>query len=350
MIGASLRFENLSKRYGNVVALAGLNLELQPGEFMTFLGASGSGKTTALNIVAGFSDATSGDVKVNGASVLGLPPERRNVGMVFQSYSLFPHLNVFENVAFPLRLRRVREPELTRRVNASLEMIQMASFGNRLPKELSGGQCQRVAFARAIIFEPPVLLMDEPLGALDLKLREQMQAEIKRYHRQLGCTIIFVTHDQTEALTLSDRIAIMSDGEIKQVGTPTDVYDRPETKFVAEFIGNTNIFRAEPADNGVSLPEIGVHLPPSKGQPAGYLSLRPEKIRRAAEAGSQCGPTFAASVQLVTFLGDHVQYEAWVDGGKPILFQERRDGHSELLRPGDAVTLQFRAEDGVPVS
>lgn len=352
MIGASLTIESLHKRYGNVSALAGLELELKPGEFMTFLGASGSGKTTALNIIAGFSEATTGDVKINGTSILNRPSEQRNIGMVFQSYSLFPHLNVFENIAFPLRLRKVREPELTRRVHAALEMVQMGGYSKRLPRELSGGQSQRVAFARAVIFEPPVLLMDEPLSALDLKLREQMQAEIKRYHSQLGCTIIFVTHDQSEALRLSDRIAIMSDGRVRQVGSPGDVYDSPNSKFVAEFIGTTNLFEigTPSADGSVALPEIGVQLPLRRTGNASYLSVRPEKFRRVVVGASTDGPIIQASIQMVTFQGDHVQYEATLDGGKRLLFQERRDGHAELLRSGDSVTLQFRPEDVVPVS
>ncbi|RUX16812.1 ABC transporter ATP-binding protein, partial [Mesorhizobium sp. M2A.F.Ca.ET.042.01.1.1] len=285
MIGASLTIERLHKQYGNVAALAGLELELQPGEFMTFLGASGSGKTTALNIIAGFSEATTGDVKINGKSILHLPSEQRNIGMVFQSYSLFPHLNVFENIAFPLRLRNVREPELTRRVNAALETVQMGGYSKRLPRELSGGQSQRVAFARAVVFEPPVLLMDEPLSALDLKLREQMQTEIKRYHIQLGCTIIFVTHDQSEALRLSDRIAVMSDGRVQQVGSPGDVYDCPNSKFVAEFIGTTNLFKigTESAGGGIALPEIGVQLLLPQTGSANYLSVRPEKFRRVVK-------------------------------------------------------------------
>ena len=199
---AGLNFRQITKRYGSVVALDQFSLDVAPGEFMTFLGPSGSGKTTALNILAGFAAATEGDVLIGDRSVVDLPPEKRNVGMVFQSYSLFPHLTVFENVAFPLRLRGASRDTIANKVGAVLDMVRLADFGGRMPNELSGGQRQRVAFARAVVFDPPVLLMDEPLGALDLKLREQMQLEIKRFHAEIGCTIIFVTHDQGETLPM----------------------------------------------------------------------------------------------------------------------------------------------------
>ncbi|MEY8838423.1 ABC transporter ATP-binding protein, partial [Cribrihabitans sp. XS_ASV171] len=217
MAGGEISFRKVCKRYGAVEALADFSLEIGAGEFMTFLGPSGSGKSTALNALAGFSDVTEGDILIDGKSVLDLPPEKRNVGMVFQGYSLFPHMTVAENVAFPLKLRRHGRAEIARKVEEVLGMVQLGDLAGRMPSELSGGQRQRVAFARAVVFEPPVLLMDEPLGALDLKLRQSMQVEIKKYHAQLGCTIVFVTHDQGEALALSDRIAVLSDGRIAQV-------------------------------------------------------------------------------------------------------------------------------------
>ncbi|MEO1194315.1 MAG: ABC transporter ATP-binding protein [Pseudomonadota bacterium] len=347
MAGASVSFQGVGKRYGAVKALADFELEVAPGEFMTFLGPSGSGKTTALNVLAGFVDPTAGDVLIDGRSVLDRPPERRQLGMVFQSYTLFPHMNVFDNVAFPLRLRRAPKAEVARKVAESLEMVRLSGYEARMPKELSGGQRQRVAFARAVVFEPPVLLMDEPLGALDLKLREAMQLEIKRYHAELGCTIIFVTHDQGEALALSDRIAVMGEGQIVQVDTPERIYDAPASRYVAEFIGKTNILTLTPGRNGAAeILEIGRSLP--LGEPAASLSVRPEKIHRVAEEepGSL---VFEARVEALLFLGDIVQYEVQLAGGHSLIFQEHRGPQTPLLKRGDQVRLGFRHADALPL-
>lgn len=343
MAGALLEFIDLTKRYGSVTALDRFNLTVAPGEFVTFLGPSGSGKTTALNLLAGFASATDGDVRIAGQSVLALPPEKRNVGMVFQSYSLFPHLSVFENVAFPLRLRRVAKAEVTRRVEEALAMVQLADFAGRMPNELSGGQRQRVAFARAVVFEPPVLLMDEPLAALDLKLREQMQFEIRRYHQALGCTIIFVTHDQGEALTLSDRVAVMRDGYIVQTGTPQEIYDAPQSQYVAEFIGTTNLFDLAP--NGCDLPELAATLPAAVLE--GKLSVRPEKLRPVAPDGADV--TFRAVLSQVVFQGDHTLYEAQLAGGRTVTFRTHRGPGVAALSRGAEVTLGFDLDDSVPV-
>src|SRR5699024_984210 len=217
MNGAEIVFDGLAKYYGSSTALEDFSLEVRPGEFMTLLGPSGSGKTTALNCLAGFIDPDRGELRVAGKNILDLSPERRQLGMVFQSYTLFPHMSVYDNVAFPLRLRKMHSADIRKKVDAVLDMVQLSEFASRMPSALSGGQQQRVAFARAVVFEPPVLLMDEPLSALDLKLRKSMQLEIKQYHAELGCNIIFVTHDQKVALVLSDRVAIMSDGMIRQV-------------------------------------------------------------------------------------------------------------------------------------
>lgn len=344
MPGAELKFDRLTKRYGAVTALDRFSLTVAAGEFVTLLGPSGSGKTTALNILAGFTPATSGDVRIAGNPVLELPPERRNIGMVFQSYSLFPHLSVFENVAFPLRLRGVRKAELETRVSAALAMVQLGDFAKRMPNELSGGQRQRVAFARAVVFEPPVLLMDEPLAALDLKLREQMQLEIRRYHQELGCTIIFVTHDQGEALTLSDRVAVMRDGRIAQIGAPQDIYDRPQSQYVAEFIGTTNLFVL--ANDGRAVPELGVSLPRKAAD--GLLSVRPEKIRPATSGPTDV--TFDAALAEVVFQGDHILYAARLPSGRKIDFQVHRGPGVETLSRGDTVTLGFDLDDSVSVA
>lgn len=351
MAGASISFRQVSKRYGKAIALEEFDLDIAPGEFMTFLGPSGSGKTTALNVLAGFTSASTGDVLINGQSILALPPERRNVGMVFQNYALFPHLTVFDNVAFPLRLRGIKGAEMRRRVEAALGMVQLDSFAGRLPKELSGGQRQRVAFARAVVFEPPVLLMDEPLGALDLKLRQAMQLEIKRYHAQLGCTIVFVTHDQGEALALSDRIAVMGKGRIEQVDTADAIYDRPNSLYVAEFIGRTNVLTVESAPTGARIQGTDIALPAgfagsAAGQGPAVLSVRPEKIVRA-EIAREGSIQMQGQISEVLFQGDLVHYRAEVTGGKTLQFQEHRSPGSNILRVGQPVRLAFAAEDAL---
>lgn len=349
MSGGSVTFQNLTKRYGATDALVDFDLEIGAGEFVTFLGPSGSGKTTALNILAGFTHATSGEVLVSGKSVLSLPPERRNVGMVFQSYSLFPHLSVFDNIAFPLKLRKVPKAEITSKVERYLDMIQLADYGGRMPKELSGGQRQRVAFARAVVFEPPVLLMDEPLGALDLKLRQTMQLEIKQYHQQIGCTVIFVTHDQGEALALSDRIAVMGKGQIVQVDTPDRIYDRPNSRYVAEFIGRTNILHlVRDASGAVEITELGLKLQPGSYPDAGTISIRPEKVRRSSEANLP-NIRFKATVIETLFLGDIVQYSVSTENGSRLVFEEHRSNNNPITNRGSVVTVGFDLEDALPL-
>lgn len=353
-LGASVTFEKVSKSYGSVHALADFDLTIEPGEFVTLLGPSGSGKTTALNVLAEFVEETSGDVRIGGRSLLGLPPESRNVGMVFQNYSLFPHMNVYENVAFPLRLRKMSRAEVARRVEETLAMVQLSDYGNRMPKELSGGQRQRIAFARAVVFEPPVLLMDEPLGALDLKLREAMQLEIKRYHSQLGCTIVFVTHDQGEALALSDRVAIMGEGRIAQIDTPDRIYDEPNSKYVADFIGSTNLFgfkrdgltrlRFPDLGTGIDLPETDHDW----GMNCTSVSLRPEKLRRKAKVDDHA-VTFNAIIEEYLFLGNIIQYSVQTESGRSLMFQEHRGPNVPILARGEVLTLTFSILDARPV-
>ncbi len=349
--GASVRFDRVSRRYGAVEALRAFTLEIAAGEFVTLLGPSGSGKTTALNILAGFIDASDGDVLLGGRSITRLPTEKRGVGMVFQNYSLFPHMSVLDNVAFPLRMRGVDKRERARRAEAALEMVQLGGYGARMPHALSGGQRQRVALARAVVFEPKVLLMDEPLGALDLKLREAMQLEIKRLHRRIGCTVIYVTHDQSEALTMSDRIVVMRAGAIEQAGDPQQVYDAPETRFVAEFIGETNVLAARAEAGGQLV--LGRHgaaaMPLPAGTAAGWrgeISLRPERLLRAE--APQAGPLrFPARIEEAVFLGDLVRYGATLPGGDPIVFHEHRSLGLPPLAEGSEVTLAFRPEHAV---
>lgn len=282
-----LQLNGLTKTYGDFTALKEVDLAIGKGEFITFLGPSGSGKTTTLMIIAGFEKATAGDVLVEGKSLSGLAPHERNIGIVFQNYALFPHKTAVENVYFPLQMRGVSRSKGLKRAEEMLGLVGLSGFGQRYPKELSGGQQQRVALARALVFEPSLLLLDEPLGALDKNLREQMQIEIKRIQRTLGVTTIFVTHDQTEAMSMSDRIVVFEKGSIQQVATPLDIYHKPRTRFVASFIGESNIIEAavvEPAARKATAEHIGeIEYGPSeldveKGTPV-TLMIRPEHIR-----------------------------------------------------------------------
>jgi putative spermidine/putrescine transport system ATP-binding protein len=244
-IGHDLNVDGLTKLYGEFAALDNVSLAVRRGEFLTLLGPSGSGKTTLLMSIAGFVQPDRGDIQLDQRSIVHLPPERRNFGMVFQGYALFPHMTVFNNVAFPLRVRKRPEAEIQEKVNAALDLVQLASRANRYPRQLSGGQQQRVALARAMVFTPHLLLLDEPLSALDKNLRGDMQDELKRLHKRVGLTFIYVTHDQDEALSMSDRIAVMRDGRIVQHGSPSDLYDRPATTFVADFLGKSNFLRGK---------------------------------------------------------------------------------------------------------
>jgi putative spermidine/putrescine transport system ATP-binding protein len=276
-----LRADRLSKRYGPVTALEPIDLTVAAGELLTVLGPSGSGKTTLLQIVSGLVEPSGGRVFIDGVDHTRTPVHRRDIGMVFQSYALFPHLTVEENVGFPLRMRRRPEAELRRRVNEALAMVQLGHLTQRMPRELSGGQQQRVALARCFVYQPSIILMDEPLGALDKKLREHMQIEVKRLHRDTGATIIYVTHDQEEALALSDRICLMNHARIEQIGTPQEIYERPATTFAADFIGTSNIFRGVVADGMLRTPDGAFPLP-ARGAVTGTdvaLVVRPEHMR-----------------------------------------------------------------------
>jgi len=279
---SAIRFESVTKRFGGLVAVSGLDLEVQQGEFFSLLGPSGCGKTTTLRMVAGFDQPSEGRIFLEGEPVETVPPYHRNVNTVFQSYALFEHLDVEDNVAFGLKRRKVEKDEIRSRVAEALALVEMKGRENAKPRELSGGQKQRVALARALVNRPAVLLLDEPLGALDLKLRKQMQVELKGIQREVGITFLYVTHDQEEALAMSDRIAVMEDGEVRQCGTPEEVYERPQGPFVAGFIGISNLLPATVDDGGVRLAS-GQRFPaPVPGEcPEGadvYLSVRPEKI------------------------------------------------------------------------
>jgi putative spermidine/putrescine transport system ATP-binding protein len=319
----AVRLGDLTKRYGDFVAVDGVSLDVRRGEFLTFLGSSGSGKTTTLNMIAGFDDPTSGEILLNGTPVGGLPPQRRNIGMVFQRYTLFPHMTVEQNVGFPLSVRGLAKAEIARRVRNTLQLVQLERFAVRKPSQLSGGQQQRVALARALVYEPQLLLMDEPLGALDKKLREEIQTEIRKLHHRLGVTILYVTHDQDEALRMSDRIAIFEHGRIVQVGSGEDLYHRPATEFVAGFIGNSNFLQGRVADgNGAVILDggHGVALPKAETCNTGdaiRVMIRPEEIQLAPSRPT-AGLALSVTVIERIFLGDTNTYRVAADGQPPL--------------------------------
>jgi putative spermidine/putrescine transport system ATP-binding protein len=289
-----MRTEGLSKYYGITPALHPIDLEVHSGELLTLLGPSGSGKTTLLQIICGLVKPTAGKLFIDAIERTHALAHQRDIGVVFQNYALFPHLNVFENIAFPLQMRRVDGPSIRSKVMHALEMVGLATFSGRFPRELSGGQQQRVALARCLVYQPSLLLMDESLSALDRKLRESMQIEIKRIHRETGSTIIFVTHDQEEALALSDRVCLMNAGRIEQIGTPEDIYERPRTTFVADFIGISNKLRGRiTPESRLATPDGAIPLPPGCAVHAGVteatIIVRPEHIRIATEGGYLSG-------------------------------------------------------------
>lgn len=318
MSNTFLQIRGLRKTYGHVVAIDRVSLDIREGEFMTFLGPSGSGKSTTLYIVAGFQEPTEGEVLVNGRELLSTPPNLRNIGMVFQRYTLFPHLTIAENVAFPLRVRRWPEQKIKAKVNEMLNLVHLADIGNRLPAQLSGGQQQRVAIARALAYDPPVLLMDEPLSALDKKLREELQFELRRIHQETGVTILYVTHDQEEALRLSDRIAVFNLGRIEQVGTGEELYEAPASRFVANFVGNSNFLPIKVTQvNGAKASAVfpdGYAVEGALSGKAlasgtsGSLMLRPEQIRIKSATSLHDRASLPVMIRDMTYLGDSMHF------------------------------------------
>ena len=356
--GVAVALRNLVKQYPKTTAPAvrDVNLDIAPGEFMTFLGPSGSGKTTTLNMIAGFVAVTSGEILIAGEDVARMPAHKRDIGMVFQHYALFPHMTAAQNVAFPLEQRKVTKDEISRRVTSALSSVHLEEFAARLPRQLSGGQQQRVAVARSIVYNPRVLLMDEPLGALDKHLREQLQSEITRLHRELGLTFVYVTHDQEEALALSDRIAVFNDGAIEQVGTPDELYESPRTVFVAEFLGDSNVLRGTVSRDGRILRGESYELVLAEGGGAvrpgrsGAVVVRPERIHILTE-GQVAGAghnVLEATVSEVVYLGAArkvVLEFPW--GGRGLVREAMRAASS--AKRGDRVRVAWAPEECVLV-
>jgi putative spermidine/putrescine transport system ATP-binding protein len=356
--GASIDVRSVSKHYPDTTALDDVTLHVNAGEFITLLGASGSGKSTLLNIIAGFAEPSSGSIEVGGRDLTAVPPHRRDLGMVFQHYALFPHMSVWDNVAFPLRRRKIDKEELDRRVRQALEVVELGRLAQRRPAELSGGQQQRVALARAIVFRPRALLMDEPLGALDKRLREQLQLEIKRLHQELGTTFVFVTHDQEEALAMSDRIAVLRDGALVQVGTPEELYEQPSNLYTAEFLGESNIFTGRRKDNWFvdATSQAGFTVASANGSvnsadaEAAALVLRPEHLHLAAK-GSEIPRghnALSGVVRDVIYLGSGLRVEVTLPDGRAVVARPGTRGEF-TPRPGADVVVHWHTDRGLVV-
>ncbi|MFE0674195.1 ABC transporter ATP-binding protein [Streptomyces sp. NPDC058867] len=350
-VRTAIRLQDVRKSFGRTEAVSGVDLEIRDGEFFSMLGPSGSGKTTVLRMIAGFEAPTGGAIELAGQDVTRLAPFERDVHTVFQDYALFPHMTLEQNVAYPLKIRKVPKAERLARAHKALAEVRLEGYGDRRPAQLSGGQRQRVALARALVGRPRVLLLDEPLGALDLKLREQMQVELKALQREVGITFVFVTHDQEEALTMSDRIAVFNQGRIEQIGTPAEIYERPATPFVASFVGTSNLLTGESAQRIVGA--------------ASTYSIRPEKIRvlkepageegTAADAGGDAQPEHATATGTVTeviYLGDTTRFLVDLDdGGRLTALQQNLETTSEDVAAyrGTRVRLRWHHRHAVQV-
>jgi putative spermidine/putrescine transport system ATP-binding protein len=353
-LGARVIFDQIEKRYGSVIAVDGVSLDIAPGEFVTLLGPSGSGKTTTLMMLAGFEIPTAGEIYVDEDPIAAVPPYRRNIGMVFQNYALFPHMTVGENIAFPLQMRKMNRAEITRQTTAVLQLVGLPGYEGRYPRQLSGGQQQRVAVARALVFNPRVLLMDEPLGALDKQLREHLQLEIKALHDQLGVTIIYVTHDQEEALIMSDRIAVMSEGRIEQCGLPTELYDEPSTRFVATFIGESNfidgvVHRLDGTAACIEAPGLGeLRAPLRAGLAAGApvaLTVRPEKIVASENGLTADMNAVTGTVDDVVFVGEMRRYVVVLPGGQRLVLKAQNRSGVQSFDRGDPICVSWNVAD-----
>ncbi|MCR9176414.1 MAG: ABC transporter ATP-binding protein [Alphaproteobacteria bacterium] len=348
-----VQFIEVQKTYdGELLVVKDLNLDIKAGEFLTMLGPSGSGKTTCLMMLAGFETPTEGKVMLGGKELNNVPPHKRGIGMVFQNYALFPHMTVAENLAFPLEVRKMGKSDITAKVQRALDMVELGAFGARRPAQLSGGQQQRVALARALVFEPDLVLMDEPLGALDKNLREQMQYEIKHIHENFGMTVVYVTHDQTEALTMSDRIAVFNDGKIQQLAAPSVLYEKPENAFVAQFIGENNRLRGTVMDDDGTACTVKVEDFTIKALSVNHngvgsgstLSLRPERVTLNPDAGSLPN-IFDATVEELIYLGDHIRARVSCCGDDEFIVKIPNAHDQSALDKGEKVLVGWSMED-----
>ena len=352
--GAFVEFDRVQKSYdGETLVVKDLNLSIAKGEFLTMLGPSGSGKTTCLMMLAGFETATNGEIRLKGAEINNIPPHRRGIGMVFQNYALFPHMTVAENLAFPLEVRKVGRAEREEKIARALGMVQMQAFGGRRPAQLSGGQQQRIALARALVFEPELVLMDEPLGALDKQLRETLQFEITNLAHELGITTVYVTHDQTEALTMSDRVAVFDDGRIQQLASPDDLYERPENSFVAQFIGENNTMRGKLTgmgdsrclvrlDDGAVIDAVPVNV--SKPGEETLVSIRPERVEIDPDLGPDAHTLDAEVIEFI-YMGDTFRTRLRVAGRDDFIVKTRNRVGQRRLAPGERIRIGWLPAD-----
>ncbi len=353
--GAFVEFERVQKSYdGENLVVKDLNLSMPKGEFLTMLGPSGSGKTTCLMMLAGFETATHGDIRLGGISINNIPPHKRGIGMVFQNYALFPHMTVAENLSFPLEVRKMGKSEREEKVRRALDMVQMGDFGGRRPAQLSGGQQQRIALARALVFEAELVLMDEPLGALDKQLREHMQFEIKHIADNLGITVVYVTHDQTEALTMSDRVAVFEDGRIQQLAPPDKLYEEPENSFVAQFIGENNTLEGVVKEIGGGKAVVRlddgelIDCKPINVTQVGErtrVSIRPERVEYNVDRMAEGVHTLKAEVQEFIYMGDIFRTRLKVAGNDQFIVKTRNAPDQVRLQPGQQIEIGWMPED-----
>jgi putative spermidine/putrescine transport system ATP-binding protein len=337
--------DDVSKSYGDNVAVHRMSLNIRQGELVTFLGPSGCGKTTTLRMIGGFIDVTAGAIRVDGREVTRLAPAKRNMGFVFQSYALFPHMTVSENVAFGLQMRNIAKPDIARRVAEALQRVRLTHLADRLPKQLSGGQQQRVALARALVIEPTVLLLDEPLSNLDAKLRHEMKTEIRQLQKSLDLTTIFVTHDQDEALSVSDRLVVMSAGHVEQIGSPRDIFERPVSAFVADFMGFSNLIPVTVGPDGGALKNgLPIRIADASGSPGSHtLALRSEHLRLRPEPAEAPDNTAAVAVETLTYRGSFVDYAVRLNDGTRLSVRGDAD---RLYTPGEMAYVAWKPSAG----
>jgi len=352
---AFVEFERVQKSYdGETLVVKDLNLTLPKGEFLTMLGPSGSGKTTCLMMLAGFETATHGEIRLDGRPINNIPPHKRGIGMVFQNYALFPHMTIAENLSFPLEVRKMGKSEREEKIKRALDMVEMGAFGGRRPAQLSGGQQQRIALARALVFEPELVLMDEPLGALDKQLREKMQFEITHLAHRLGITVVYVTHDQTEALTMSDRVAVFNDGVIQQLAPPDQLYEAPQNSFVAQFIGENNTLEGtvKEINNGIALVELDdgelIDCKPvnvSKPGERTRVSIRPERVEFNKDRLQEGAHLLKATVKEFIYMGDIFRTRLSVAGNDDFVIKSRNAPDQVRLEPGAQIEIGWLPED-----